>query len=74
MSKPPETTPLDFSQHPLHSVQPLIQILERRTEREPDEVVARRIEQVSTVGRVNVEEDPRDHDRFLLEELLEEGL
>jgi len=63
---------------PLHqvidSVQTHIQVLERRTEGEPDKVVARRVEEVSTVRGVNVEEDSRDYDRLFLEELFEEGL
>jgi len=63
----------NLPQHPPDSVQTLIQILKRRTEREPDEVMARRVEQVPTVGRVDVEEDSGDHDRSLFQELFEES-
>lgn len=52
--------------------QTLIEVLERRPERQPNEVVARRVEEVPAVGGVDVEEDARDDDRLLLEELLEE--
>jgi hypothetical protein len=55
-------------------VQSMVQILKGWTEREPDKVVAGRVEQVSTVGRVDVEEDPGDHDRLLFKEFLEECL
>ena len=58
----------------LDSVQTHIQVLERRTEREPDKVMAGRVEEVSTVRGVDVEEDSWDHDRLFLEELFEEGL
>ena len=61
-------------QHPLDSVQTPVQVLEGRAERDPDEVVARRIEEVPAVRGVDVEEDSRDHDRLFLEELFEEGL
>ena len=61
-------------QHPLDGVQPPVQISNWRAEREPDEVVARGVEQVSTVRGVDVEEDSGDHDRFFLKELFEEGL
>lgn len=54
--------------------QPMIQILKGRTEREPDKVMAVRVEEVSTASRVDVEEDPRDHDRLFFEELFEKGL
>jgi len=37
-------------------------------------VVARRVEEVSTVRGVDVEEDSWDHDRSLLQELFEECL
>ena len=37
-------------------------------------MVARRVEEVPTVGGVDVEKDPRDHDGLLLEKLFEEGL
>ena len=61
-------------QHPLDSIQSHLQIRERRSEREPNEVVTRRVEQVSTMGRVDVEEDSRNYDGFFFEQLFEEGL
>jgi len=61
-------------QHPPDGVQTHIQILERGTEREPDEVVAGGVEEVSTVRGVDVEEDSWDHDRSFLQELFEECL
>jgi len=74
MPKPSNSLLLSPPQQPPDSVQSLIQIFERRTEREPDEVVARRVEEVSTVRGVDVEEDSRDYDRSLFQELFEEGL
>ena len=61
-------------QHPPDSIQTFIQIRERRTEREPDEVVAWRVEKVTTVIGVDVEEYSGDHDRMLFEQLFEERL
>ena len=74
MSKSSNALLPNLPQHPPDSVQALIQVFERRTKGEPDEVVAGRVEQVSTVGGVDVEEDTRDHDRLFLQELFEEGL
>jgi len=74
MSQPFNTLLPSPPQQPPNSVQTHIQILHRRTKREPDKMVTWRIEEVSTVRRVDVEEYPRDHDRFLFEELFEEGL
>lgn len=51
-----------------------IQICQRRTEREADKVVARRVEQISTMGRVDVEEDSGDHDCLFLQKLFKESL
>jgi len=73
MPKPSNPILPNPPQRPPDGVQTLIQILERRTEREPDEVVAGGVEEVSTVGRVDVEEDSWDHDRSFLQELFEEG-
>lgn len=61
-------------QNTRHRVQSLIEALQRRTKREPDKVVARRAEEVATVGRVDVEEYAGNDDTFLLEQFLEEGL
>ena len=74
MSKPSEAILLIPLQQPPDGVQTLIQVFHRRAEREPDEVVARRVEKVPTVRRVDIEEDTRDHDRLFFEELFEEGL
>ena len=74
MPKPFHTLPPSPLQQIIDSVQTHIQVLERWAEREPDKVVARRVEEVSTVRRVDVEEDSWDHDRLFLQELFEEGL
>ena len=74
MPKPSNPILLSPPQHSPDSVQTRIQILERGTEREPDEMVAGRVEEVSTVRRVDVEEDSWNHDRSLLQELFEECL
>ena len=74
MSKPFHAVLPGPLQQPIDSVETHIQVRERRTERDPDEVVAGRVEEVSTVRGVDVEEDSRDHDRLFLEELFEEGL
>ena len=62
----------DLLKHAAHRVEALVKVLERRTEREPDEGVAGRVEEVPAVGGVDVEEDAGDDDRLLLEQLLEE--
>lgn len=51
-----------------------VKIFYRGPEGNPDELVARRIEQVAAVSRVDIEEDSWDYDRLLLEEFLEECL
>ena len=52
----------------------LVKILQRRSKRETNKVVAGRVEKVTTVGRVNVEEDTGDDDSLLLQQFLEECL
>ena len=51
-----------------------VEILQRWPEREADEVVAGRVEQVPAMCGVDIEEDARDDNRLLLQQLLEEGL
>ncbi len=58
---------------PLDAIQPFPQHIHPRPIRHPHEMMARRIEQVPTLGRVQVEEDARDDDDLLLEAGLEEG-
>lgn len=58
----------------VYATRTFVEILEGRPERDAHEVVARRVEQVTTVRRVNVEEDAGDDNRLLLQELLEERL
>ena len=74
MSKPLDTVPPSPPQQPVDSVETHLQVRERRTEREPNEVVAGRVEEVSTVRGVDVEEDSWNHDRLFFEELFDEGL
>ena len=74
MPKPSDAILPNLPQHPPDSVQTLVQVRERGTERDSDKVVARRVEEVSTVRGVDIEEDARDHDRLLFEELFKEGL
>ena len=61
-------------QQVIDSIQTHIQVLEGRSERDPDKVVAGRVEEISAVRGVDVEEDSWDHDRLFLEEFFEEGL
>ena len=51
-----------------------VEILQRWPEREADEVVAGRVEQVPAMWGVDIEEDARDDNRLLLQQLLEECL
>ena len=74
MPKPSNPILLSPPQHSPDSIQTRIQILKRGTEREPDEMVAGGVEEVSTVRGVDVEEDSWNHDRSLLQELFEERL
>ena len=50
----------------------LVEVLQRRAEREPHEVVARRVEQVAPMRRVDVKEYTGDHDRLLFQQLFKE--
>lgn len=61
-------------QDALNCIQTLVKVLERRAEGNAHEVVARRVEQVSAVSRVDVEEDSGNHDGLLLQQFLEERL
>lgn len=45
---------------PFNRVQPLLELGERRTEREPDKVMAGRVEELSPMAGVNVKEDAWD--------------
>ena len=74
MPRPSNNLLLSLPQQPLDGVQSLIQILERRTEREPDEVMARRVGEVFTVRLVDIEEYSWNHDCPFFQELFEEGL
>jgi len=49
-----------------------IEVLERWAEGEPDEVMARRAEQISAVCRIYIEKDAGDDNRLLFEKFLEE--
>ena len=49
-----------------------IEILERWAKGKPDKVMAWRIEQIPAVGRIDVEENAGDDNRFLFEKLLKE--
>lgn len=62
MPKRPHPLLLRLPQHPLDRVEPHVEVLHRRPEREPDEVVARRGEEVASVRGVDVEEDLRKCD------------
>ena len=64
----------DPPQQPSDSVQTHIQVGQGGTERNPDKVVALRIEEVSMATRVDIEEDAWDHDRLFLQKLFEESL
>jgi hypothetical protein len=55
-------------------MQTFVKVLQRRTKRQADEVVAWRIEQVPAMGRVDIEENTRNHNGLFLKELLEESL
>ena len=72
MSKVMETLILRLPKDTTHRVKTLVEVLQGWAEREADEVVAGRVEQVTAVGRVDVEEDAGDDDALLLEQLLEE--
>jgi len=64
---------LRLPKNAFHRIETLVQVLQGGTKREAHEMVARRVEEVTTVRGVDVEEDARDDDRLFLEELLEEG-
>jgi len=51
-----------------------IEILKRWPERQANEMMAWRIEEIAAVGGVNVEKNARDHYGLFLEQFLEECL
>ncbi len=51
-----------------------IQVLEWWSKREPNKRMARRVEEVTTVRRVDVKEDSWDNDGLLFEQLFKERL
>jgi len=72
VTKRPHTLLLRFLQNARHRVDALVQILDRGTERQPDEVMARRIEQVPPVRGIDIKEDAWDDDGLFFEEFFEE--
>jgi len=59
-------------ENPRNRIKTHIEVLERRSEGDTNEVVARRVEKVAPVRWVDVEEDARDDDGLFLEKLFEE--
>ena len=59
--------------HPFNSVKTQLQSLHLRTIAEPHKVVAGAIEEVATLGRVEVEEDTRDDNGLFVEQGVEES-
>ena len=55
-------------------VQSTIKVIQRRAEGKPDEMVARGIEQVSSMRRIDIKEDTRNHDGLLFEQFFEKCL
>jgi len=58
--------------YPRNGVNASIEILEGRAKGQPDEVVARRVEEIPAVRRIYIEEDAGDDNCLLLEKLFEE--
>lgn len=52
----------------------LVEVLQGRSERKTHEVMARRVEQVASVRRVDIKEDTRDNDSLMFEKFLKESL
>lgn len=63
---------LSLLQHPLYRIQSPIQVLQRRPKAQPHIRMARRVEQIPPVRRVDIEEDTRNNNRLLLQQLLKE--
>lgn len=59
--------------HLLDTVKAHLQLLHSRAVADADKVVARAVEQIATLRRVEVEEDARHHDCLLLQQGVEEG-
>jgi hypothetical protein len=58
---------------PLNSFQALLQHVHARAVAQPDEMMTRRVEQVSAATGVQIEEDAGHNDDFFLEAFFEEG-
>ena len=57
-----------------HGIQATIKVFQRRAEGKTDEMMARGMEQIPTVRRIDVEENSRYHNGLLLEQLFKEDL
>lgn len=51
-----------------------VKILEWRAEGKSHKVMARRVKQVTSMGRVNIKEDTRNNDSLFFQQLFEESL
>lgn len=74
MPKGPHALTFRPPQDPINRIQTLVQVLHRRTEREAHELMTRRIEEVTSVLRIDVEEDTRNDDGLFFEKLFKECL
>ena len=61
-------------QHTIHSINTFVQVLDRGPEGETDIVMTRRVEEVTTMSGVDIEEDARDDNSLFLQKFFEEGL
>lgn len=74
MPKGPHALTFRPPQDPINRIQTLVQVLHWRTEGEAHELMARRIEKVTSVLRIDVEEDTRNDDGLFFEKLFKECL
>jgi len=65
---------LDALENAFNCIQPLVQYFNGRAERQADEVMTRRLEQIAAMSRIDIEEDSWDNDRLLRQEFFKEGL
>lgn len=63
----------DLVQNAFNGIQTLIELVQRRPEGQPHEMVARGVEQVPAMRRVDIEEDTWDDNCLLLEHFFEES-
>ena len=74
-SRPIKSLSIEQSARQLrYQVRTFVQVRQRRAERQANEMVARRTEQIPAMRRIDIEENARNDDGLFLQQLFKEGL